>query len=87
MSDNREVQRVLTVFCNETEELVAEHQFASFDIMAFKQHFGIEDDYDPQMYHVYSVTSDDVAFVSQFLSEPIAFNFDENAYFVEAQTA
>lgn len=85
MSNNDvQVQRVLRVFSNKTEELIAEYPLASFNLPAFKQHFGIADSYDPWMYYVYPVTPNDVEFISQYLVENIFYDFNENAYFVES---
>lgn len=85
MSNNDvQVQRVLRVFSNKTEELVAEYPLVLFNLSAFKQHFGITDIYDPWMHYVYRVTPNDVEFISQYLAETIIYDFNENAYFVES---
>ena len=77
------VERVLTVFDNRTEQLVAEHSLQSFDLESFKRQFAIADDYDPLMYNVYPVLPKDTPFVSKYLIERVAFDFDANAYFIE----
>jgi len=77
------VARVLSVFSNETDELMAEHHFASFDLLKFKQHFGVSDeDEDTEMYCDYIVEPKDTEFLSKRLSEGVDFDFEENAYFV-----
>ncbi len=85
--DTAPVERVLAVLDNETERLVAEYALHSFDLEAFKQHFAVEDDYDPLMYNVYPVSPTDVEFMSKYLDEEVAFDFDRNAYFVECHDA
>ena len=87
LSPNPPVERVLAVFDNETERLVAEYALHSFDLETFKRHFADEDDYDPLMYNVYPVSPKDAEFVSNHLDEEVAFDFDRNAYFVECSEA
>lgn len=77
------VERVLTVFDNRTEQLVAEYSLQSFDLESFKQQFAVADNYDPLMYNVYPVLPKDAGFVSKYLGESLAFDFDMNAYFIE----
>ena len=77
------VERVLTVFDNETERLVAEYPLDSFDLESFKRRFAVTDDDDPLMYNVYPVTPKDNGFVSKYLNGEVVFDFDKNAYFIE----
>jgi hypothetical protein len=78
-----QVARVLSVFKNETDELVAEHPFSSFDLQKFKQHFGVSDeDEDTEMYFEYIVEPKDREFLLEYLDGSVDFDFGEYAYFV-----
>ena len=81
------VERVLTVFDDETEQLVAERPLHSFDLKNFKRQFAVADDYDPLMYNVYPVSPKDVEFVSRYVDGEVIFDFDRNAYFIECNDA
>ena len=77
------VARVLSVFSNETDELVADHPFSSFDLLKFKNHFGVSDeDEDTEMYLEYIVEPKDTEFLSKHLDEAVDFDFEKYAYFV-----
>ena len=77
------VARVLSVFNNETEELVAEYPFSSFDLLEFKQHFGVSDeDEDSEMYLEHIVEPKNTEFLSKHLDEAVNFEFEKYAYFV-----
>jgi hypothetical protein len=41
---NYRVERVISVFSNRTDELVAEYSLSSFDLPGFKQQFGVSED-------------------------------------------
>ena len=74
---------MLSVFSNENDELVAEHPFSSFDLLKFKQHFGVSDeDEDTEMYCEYTVRPKDTEFLAQYLDEAVDFDFGKHAYFV-----
>jgi hypothetical protein len=73
----------LSVFSNETDELIADYPFSSFDLLKFKQHFGVPDeDEDTEMYCEYTVGPKDSEFLSQHLDEVIDFDFEKYTYFV-----
>ena len=77
------VERVLLVFSNETDELIAEYPFSSYDLLEFKQHFGTSDeDEDAEMYLEYIVEPKDTGFLSKHLVEAVDFDFEKYAYFV-----
>jgi len=77
------VARVLSVFSNETDELVAEYPFSSFDLLKFKRHFGVSDeDEDTEMYLEYIVEPKEKEFLSKYLNEVMDFDFEKYAYFV-----
>lgn len=81
------VERVMTVFDNETERLVTEYPLHSFDLKDFKHQFAVTDDDDPLMYNVYPVAPKDGGFVSKYLNGEVVFDFDKNAYFIECYDA
>ena len=83
LRENVAVERVLTVFDNATESLIAEHSFVAFDLESFKRRFGVSEDSDPLMFDVYPVRVQDAEFVAKHLDCEIVFDFDRNAYFVE----
>jgi hypothetical protein len=77
------VAHVLSVFSIETDELVAEHSFSPFDLLKFKQHFGVSDeDEDTEMYYEYVVEPKDTGFLSEHINEDVDFDFEKYAYFV-----
>ncbi len=47
------LERTLAVFDDETDALVFEYPFNSFDLESFKRHFDVKDEVDPLMYDVY----------------------------------
>ena len=80
---NYKVKRILSVFNNQTDELVAEHLLSRFDLTKFKQHFGVlNDNNDSEMTMEYSVELKDVNFLSKYLVEDICFDFDKYSYFL-----
>jgi hypothetical protein len=80
---NYKVERLLSVFSNQTDELVAEHPLSSFDLPRFKQHFGVPDeDEDSEMVMEYDVHLKDVDFLSAYLAEPVDYDFGKYAYFL-----
>ncbi len=80
------VERVLAVFDNETDQLVAQYPLHSFELEIFKRRFGVEDD-DPLMYYVYLLSPEDAEFVLKYLDDEVIFDFDRNAYFIECYDA
>jgi hypothetical protein len=80
---NFKVERLLSVFSNQTDELVTEHPLASFDLPSFKQHFGVpEEDEDSEMVMEYDVQPKDIEFLSGYLSENVDYDFGKYAYFL-----
>lgn len=78
---NSPEKRCLTVYGNETEELEEAHEFAGFDLAAFRAHFGNPDN-DQLMYNEHPVNPEDVAFLSEYLPQSVIFDFDRYSYFV-----
>jgi hypothetical protein len=80
---NYKVKRILSVFNNQTIELIAEHLLSHFELTKFKQHFGVSnDDNDSEMTMEYSVELKDVNILSKYLVEDISFDFDKYSYFL-----
>ena len=78
-----EVERVLAVFDNLTDEHVTDHALIGFDLEKFTQHFKVADTVEPLMYDCYPVNESDVAYLSDFLTKRIEFDFDRFVYSVE----
>jgi hypothetical protein len=77
------VARVLSIFSNETDEQVAEYPFSSFELVKFKQYFGVSDeDEDTEMYCDYTVEPKETEFLSKYLDEVIDYDFEKYAYFL-----
>ena len=80
---NYKVERLISVFSNQTNELVAEHAISSFDLPRFKQHFGVsENDEDSEMVMEYTVESKDVEFLSEYLADDVDYDFGKYSYFL-----
>ena len=80
---NFKVERSLSVFSNQTDELIAEHPLSYFDLPRFKQHFGVpEEDEDCEMVMEYDVQSKDIEFLSGYLNENVDYDFRKYAYFL-----
>ncbi len=83
----QQLERILTVFSNDNDELIAEYPFQSFDLSKFKKYFGVtEHNEDTEMYACYPVTSNDIKFVSEYLAEKVVFDFKLYSYFVECNS-
>lgn len=80
---NPPVERVMLVFSNATDELVTEYALPDFDLEAFRKWFNADGD-DPLMYLCYMLVPKDVEFISGYLAEPVAFDFSQYNYSVEA---
>lgn len=74
----------MSIYDNSSDEFVGEIGFASFELPAFQQWFGVASD--NSMYDCYPITQQDTAFVEQYLNTPPAWDFAHFAYFVEAAT-
>ncbi len=82
---NFNVERVLSVYNNQTDELVVELPLTFFDLPRFRQHFGVPDnDEDSEMIMEYAVGLKDVKFLSKYLAETedVYYDFDKYAYFL-----
>ncbi len=83
----QQLERILTVFSNDDDELIAEYPLQSFDLSKFKKHFGVtKDSEDINMYDCYPLTSRDIKFVSEYLAEKVVFDFKLYSYFVECNS-
>jgi len=79
-------RRFITEFSNETDELLAEYDLASFDLKLFQIEFAEGDASDP-MYYCYPIKEENIAFLKKYLSEELDWDFVNKAYFVEAEEA
>jgi hypothetical protein len=77
------VRRFIAEYSEETEELVAEHEFAEFDLCKFKAEFG-EVNSEGLMFESYEILEPNISFINKYVSQPICWNFDKSSYFVEA---
>lgn len=80
---NPPVERAVLVFSNATDEFVTEYALPGFDLEAFRNWFN-EDGSDPLMSLCYTLVPKDVEFISRYLAEPVAFDFSQYNYSVEA---
>src|SRR5687767_7203240 len=80
---NYQVGRLVSVFSNRTDELVAEYPLSSFDLPRFRRQFGVsEDGVDSEMVLEYEVKPKDVDFLAGYLAKDVRYDFDNNAYFL-----
>jgi hypothetical protein len=76
------IQRLITVFDNETELLKEEIIIDYIELNALKLIFHPKDD-DPLMYNVYEIKPEKVALINDLLTEKLSFTFEANSYYVE----
>ncbi len=86
IDEEHNVERFITVYSSDTEELVTTHSLGSFDLPAFQRAFGVSDSGDP-MFECYPVTLEHVEFLGTYLAQPLSWDFEKRCYFVEATTA
>lgn len=80
-----EVRRYITVFSNETEELVGEVDLTSFSLKDFQKEFNEKDANNP-MYDCYIIYDQNLPFLTPFLAQGVQWDFNNYAYFLEAET-
>lgn len=76
------VSRYIAEYCSATEELLAEHYLAAFDLQKFQAEFNEPNPQDP-MFDCYAITADNVAFLMPYLATAIDWDFETKCYFVE----
>ena len=75
------IERLITVFDNNTEELKGEINIDYVDVEELKKIFRpFEDDF---MYKIYEIKSDHVQMVNTLLKVKIVFDLSANTYYVE----
>lgn len=83
MSSVQSVGRYLTVYDGKNESLIEYHELVGYSLATFLEHFFVDPERDPQMFDRYSITPEDAQFVQPFLPQPVDFDFQSRAYFIE----
>jgi hypothetical protein len=76
------IERTITVFDNESEELIDEINIDHISLVELTKMFNPSTD-DPLMYNVYEIKSDIVPLISSLLKNKISFDLKRNTYYVE----
>ena len=77
------VRRYIAVYSEETEELIAEYDLASFDLVKFQTELN-EPNSDNPMFDCYPIKEINVKFIESYINNKIEWDFNEKSYFVEA---
>ncbi|WP_290702410.1 hypothetical protein [Amphritea sp.] len=77
------VRRYIAEYSEETEELTAEYDLASFDLVRFQAELNEPNSEDP-MFDCYPIQEINVIFIEHYMSHKISWDFNKNSYFVEA---
>jgi len=83
IDDTFKVRRYITEFCEETEELIAEYDLASFDLAKFQNELNEPNKENP-MFDCYPINKENVKFIENYISNNITWDFKKKSYFVEA---
>lgn len=83
IDDIYKVRRYITVFSEETEELIAEYDLASFNLAKFQTELNEPNSENP-MFDCYPIKKENVKFIENYISNNIAWDFKSMSYFVEA---
>lgn len=75
---------VLTVVDGESEEVIDVIELPNLSLEAFRRHYEVTINDDPEMVDRYSVGPDDIAFVQQAAGGEVYFDMTKYAYFIEA---
>lgn len=76
------IERLITVFDNDTERLKEEINIDYIDLEQLKEMFNPPSD-DPLMYNVYEIQHDHIPAINKLLKNRIEFDFSANAYYIE----
>ncbi|HTF18692.1 MAG TPA: hypothetical protein VK658_11495 [Chryseolinea sp.] len=76
------IERLITVFDNDTERLKEEINIDSIDLEQLKGMFSPPSN-DPLMYNVYEIQADHVSTINELLEKKIEFDFKASTYYVE----
>lgn len=79
------VYRLIRVFSNRTEKQIGEVELISFDLSAFQDEFCLNDK-ENSMFDCYRIEPGQIEFVENFIQLPIAWDFEEYSYFLEADS-
>lgn len=74
---------VLVIIDGRSEEVVDVITLPSFELAAFQLQFDVPIEVDPQMLDRYVVGPDDVAFLKEYLSTPVTFDYTTRGYWIE----
>ena len=77
------VQRIITVYSEKTEELVDELELSSFNLKSFQNIFNVNDNENP-MIECYEIEPKHVNSISKFLKQKYHWDFEKYSYFLEA---
>lgn len=80
-----QVRRYITVFSLMTDELSGEYDLSHFDLAKFQAEFNEEDVNDP-MFDCYPIYSRHVKFIKAYVEQEPNWDFENNAYFLEAHS-
>lgn len=75
---------MLLIIRGSDEEVIEVVHFSSFPLDQFMRQFEVDPLVDPKMLDRYSVTPEDAPLVLRHLERPVDFQWQDNAYFVEA---
>jgi hypothetical protein len=76
------IQRLITIFDNETELLKEEIKIDYIELNTLKLIFNPKED-DPLMYNVYEIKSEKALIINDLLTDKLNFDFNSNTYYVE----
>jgi len=76
------LERLITVFDNETELMKEEINIDYVELNELKKIFNPAID-DPLMYNVYEIKPNHVQFINKLLKDKVEFDLQTNAYYVE----
>ena len=76
-------RRYISEFSEETDELIAEYDFRSFELKELQIEFG-EPNSESPMFDCYPIKECNVEFLAKYLEKEPEWNFVHKAYFVEA---
>ena len=77
------VRRYISEFSEETEELIAEYDLASFSLARFQAELS-QSSFESPMFDSYPIQENNVKFIEGYMGYKIAWDFDNKSYFVEA---
>jgi hypothetical protein len=77
------VRRFIAEYSEETEELLAEYELSSFELIEFQAEFNETNPRDP-MFDCYSIKKENVEFIKSHIVQEPEWDFVNKSYFVEA---